>query len=57
MTSDGHTHLERIAQRATAAIDRGAAPSPKKMTVRELLRLFGYRRRGTPHCLSDPEVS
>ncbi len=46
MTSGGHTHLEKIAQQATAAIDRGAAPSPKKMTVRELLHLFGYRRRG-----------
>ena len=38
--------LESIAGRMRDAIANGAAPTPERLTVRELVRRFGYLRRG-----------
>lgn len=42
----GDRWLEGVANRMNEETDRGAAASPESLTVRELLRKFGYERRG-----------
>lgn len=37
--------LEEISERLKSQLDGGAAPTPERMTVRQLLGLFGYARR------------
>ena len=44
---DGGLRLEKISNRMKGELDSGAAPEPERMTVRDLLRLFGYSRRGS----------
>lgn len=46
MPSEGHRRLTEIAKKAKADLKAGVAPSSKKTTVRELLRWYGYARRG-----------
>lgn len=46
MPSEGHRRLTEIAKKAKEDLEAGVAPSPKKTTVRELLRWYGYARRG-----------
>lgn len=46
MTSEAHEYLERIAKANREAAKGGAAPTPKKLSVRRLLGLFGYAKRG-----------
>ena len=43
---EGNQWLEKVANTMRAAIAKGAAPTPKELTVRELIRHFGYVRRG-----------
>ena len=43
---EGVAYLEGVAKQARAAIERGAAPSQEKLSVRRLLEHFGYARRG-----------
>ncbi len=43
---EGYQWLEAIANRMKKEIDRGAAASPESLTVRDLLRKFGYEKRG-----------
>ena len=43
---EGYQWLEAIANRMKEEIDRGAAASPESLTVRDLLRKFGYEKRG-----------
>ena len=43
---EGNQWLAGIADRMKEEIGRGAAASPESLTVRELLRKFGYERRG-----------
>lgn len=42
----GYQWLESIASRMKKEIDKGAAASPESLTVRDLLRKFGYQMRG-----------
>lgn len=42
MTSEARDYLERVAKENREAIEGGAAPTPKKLSVRRLLALFGY---------------
>ena len=42
----GYEWLEEIASRMKDAIANGAAPTPEGITVRELIRQFGYQKRG-----------
>ena len=42
----GYLWLETVANTMRAAIDNGAAPTPKRLTVRELIGHFGFMRRG-----------
>ena len=42
----GYQWLETVANTMRAAIANGAAPTPEKLTVRELIGHFGYERRG-----------
>ena len=46
MTSEAREHLERVAKESREAIKSGAAPTPEKLSVRRLLGLFGYAKRG-----------
>lgn len=46
MTSEAHEYLERVAKEHREAIEGGAAPTPEKLSVRRLLGLFGYAKRG-----------
>ncbi|MDE2979213.1 MAG: CBS domain-containing protein [Acidobacteriota bacterium] len=47
MKAEVETYLENVAKEARDAIKGGAAPSPQRLTVRDLLRLSGYARRGS----------
>ena len=40
-------NLEAIAKRMKGELDSGAVPAPERMTVRKLLGLYGYSRRGS----------
>ncbi len=42
----GYEWLEGVANTMNEAIANGAAPTPKRVTVRELIGHFGYERRG-----------
>ena len=42
----GHEWLESIATRMKNAVENGAAPTPEQTSVRELIRRFGFQRRG-----------
>ncbi len=46
MTSEALEYLERLAKEDREAVEKGAAPTPEKLSVRSLLRLFGYAKRG-----------
>ena len=46
MTSEAREYLERIAKANREAAEGGAAPTPEKLSVRRLLGLFGYAKRG-----------
>lgn len=47
MKSEAPLYLEDLAKDAREAIEGGAAPTPRNLSVRELLALFGYSRRGS----------
>lgn len=47
MRAEAQEYLKNVAKEARDAIKSGAAPSPKLLTVRDLLRLSGYARRGS----------
>lgn len=47
MKAELAAYLENVAKEARDAIKGGAAPSPQRLTVRDLLRLSGYARRGS----------
>lgn len=47
MTSEAREYLERVARENREAIEGGVAPTPRKLSVRRLLALFGYARRGS----------
>ena len=42
----GYQWLEQVAHRMRSEAANGAAPSPERLTVRELLQRFKYQRRG-----------
>ncbi len=42
---EGYEWLESIAERMKREVEQGAAPGTERLTVRELLRKFGYQRR------------
>ena len=46
MSSEAESYLERVGKEAREAVERGAAPNQEKLSVRRLLELFGYARRG-----------
>ena len=46
---EGYQWLEAIANRMKEEIDRGAAASPESLTVRDLLRKFGYESAHVPY--------
>ncbi len=46
MGNPGDEWLEDIATQMKEAIDNGAAPGQEQLSVRELVRKFGYERRG-----------
>lgn len=43
---EGYEWLKRIADEMNGDLARGAAPDPKRLTVRQLLQRFGYQKRG-----------
>lgn len=47
MRAEAQAYLENVAKEARDAIKGGAAPSPQRLSVRDLLRLSGYARRGS----------
>lgn len=46
MSSEAESYLERVGKEAREATELGTAPSQEKLTVRRLLELFGYAKRG-----------
>ena len=44
--SSGSEWLKEVAERMTSAIANGAAPTPEKISVRDLITKFGYVKRG-----------
>ncbi len=46
MSSEAESYLERVGKEAREAIERGAAPTPEKLSVRRLVAMFGYKMRG-----------
>ena len=46
MSSEARDFLERVAKENREAIESGVALTPNKLSVRRLLALFGYARRG-----------
>lgn len=46
MSSEAESYLERVGREAREAFERGAVPNQEKLTVRRLLQLFGYAKRG-----------
>ena len=43
----GYQWLEGVADRMRNAVAKGAAPTPERLTIRQLLQKFGYSRRGS----------
>ena len=43
---EGYQWLQSIADRMRDDVEKGAAPRPEQLTVRQLLQRFGYQRRG-----------
>lgn len=43
---EGYQWLLSIARRMNEDVEKGAAPGPEQLTVRQLLQRFGYHRRG-----------
>lgn len=46
MSSEAQTFLQRVGREAREAVKRGTAPNQQKLSVRHLLELFGYAKRG-----------
>ena len=43
---EGYQWLKDVADRMNRDVDKGAAAKPERLTVRKLLKRFGYERRG-----------